>query len=434
MVQLTDEEKRLLDGEQGPAAQKAMDLLVRYARALGAERLVPTRNVCGTVVANNPFLREFRDAYGGMDAVFSQFNLDSDQVVPIPSVSANSCQLIQSVDTVEWRELGLDSTLVQEQAITEEWAGKHGISMLATCTPYQVGMLPTRGEHCAWMESSAVIYINSVIGARSNVEGRESTGAAMIVGRVPYWGYHVPEHRLGTHLVEWTHEPQESFQWGLLGYYLGETLLEGVPVLPPLATVPTLEVLKHFGAAAATSGGIEMYHIVGVTSEAPTLDVALGHRPPAGRVAYSPVEARQAYEWLNVTGRDLHVDLVTIGCPHASLAQVRDVLRTLRGRKVSPSTSLWIFLPRALRAIADSQGWTRELHSAGAKLLSDTCPAIGRVVPRGARVAATDSAKQAHYLPATMGIQTWYGTTEDCVEAAVTGIWRPEHAEAALAE
>ena len=102
---------------------------------------------------------------------------------------------------------------------------------MATCTPYQVGNVPVRGEHCAWMESSAVVYCNSVLGARTNTEGTESTGAASITGKIPYWGYHLPENRFGTHLVEVEVPVEDMMDWGLLGYYVGEIIQDEIPVL-----------------------------------------------------------------------------------------------------------------------------------------------------------------------------------------------------------
>jgi hypothetical protein len=293
-----------------------------------------------------------------------------------------------------------------------------------TCTPYQVGNVPVRGEHCAWMESSAVVYINSVLGAMTNTEGRESAAAAMLTGKIPCWGYHLPENRFATVLVEVTVDVSTVMDWGLLGYYLGDAAGEEVPVLTGLAGTPDLVRLKHFGAAAASSGGVELYHIPGITAEARTVEEALGGKPPDRVLRYGPAEQEEAFVRLNCTASDTGVDLVMIGCPHATLDQIRDVCDLLGDRKVAGGTALWVFTPRAIRLLAEHSGYGDRLRRAGAVLMSDTCPAIGRFVPDGTRVVVTDSAKQAHYLPAIMGIQGWFGSTADCVEAAVTGTWR----------
>jgi predicted aconitase len=196
-MRLTDEEKAMRDGRDGAAIAKAMDLLIRYGEALGAERLVETRNVCGTVTATTPFLRDFAYAKGGLDAVFSEFNLDTEEIVQPPKVRAFSSHLQLGFDPHHPKEMGVSEEIVQFYKKSETAAAKMGVQILNTCTPYQVGNVPTRGEHCAWMESSAVVYCNSVLGARTNTEGRESTSSAMLTCRIPDWGFHRDEGRWG---------------------------------------------------------------------------------------------------------------------------------------------------------------------------------------------------------------------------------------------
>jgi predicted aconitase len=294
---------------------------------------------------------------------------------------------------------------------------------MATCTPYQVGNVPVKGEHCAWMESSAVVYCNSVLGARTNTEGRESTGAASLTGKIPYWGYHLPENRFGTHLVEVEIPTESMMDWGLLGYYVGEIIQDEIPVLRGQLSQPDLVKLKHFGAAAASSGGVEMYHIPGVTPEAPNVESSFGSRKPLQTLRYGKQERRIAYENLNASARDRNIDFVMLGCPHDSVEQVWQAARLLEGKRLHSGTELWIHTPRALRELADRSGYTKIVEEAGAHILSDSCPAISRLMPGGTQVVATDSAKQAHYLPAITGVQTWFGSLEDCVQAAITGKW-----------
>ena len=191
---------------------------------------------------------------------------------------------------------------MQEDA--ESFYGRHGVNILATCTPYQVGNLPLRGEHCAWMESSAVIYANSVLGARTNCEGIASTGAASLTGKIPCWGNHLDANRHGTHLISVQGLRVESFQdWGLLGYFAGGVAGEDHPVITGSVSRPDLTELKHFGAAAATSGGVELYHIPGITPEAPTVAAAFnGAAAVPAAVVYGPAERRAMYETLNEIG------------------------------------------------------------------------------------------------------------------------------------
>ncbi len=421
-MRLTDDEKRMLDGSQGEAVQAAMDLLVRYGEVLDAERLVDTDNVCGANIFGPRHL--MLCGVSDHDALFSEFSLDSAQPVEIPPTRAQSYQLIGPMDTQHWQVQGLSAEAHDVIEESESYSARHGIHLMNTCTPYQVGNVPVKGEHCAWMESSAVVYVNSVLGARTNVEGRESTGAAMLTGKIPYWGFHLDDNRFGSHLVKVSEEVTSSMDWGLLGYYVGEIVQEGVPVLQGIEAVPNLVKLKHFGAAAASSGGVEMYHIPGTTVEASTVEEAFGPHRPVQVLEFGPREKRQAYEQLNHTATDTDVDLVMIGCPHATLSQIRDVCRLLEGRRVHPDSALWVFTPRAIRQVAEQNGYGQILREAGAQLMSDTCPAIGQFLPAGTRVIATDSAKQVHYLPAIMKVQGWFGTTEECVESAITGTWR----------
>lgn len=423
-MQLTDEERAMADGASGPAIAAAMDLLVRYGEALRAERLVETNNVCGANVFGARHVRML--GRGGEDVhetAFNQWSLDSDVNLEIPPVAAYSCQLIGPMD-IEHPELqGATAEDLQVVLDSEAYSARHGIHLMSTCTPYQVGNVPVRGEHCAWMESSAVVYVNSVLGARTNTEGRESTGAAMLTRRIPYYGLHLDENRVGTHLVQVTTGIDSVRDWGLLGYYVGEAIEDGIPVIDGIAGPADLVRLKHFGAAAASSGDVELYHVPGITAEARTVAEAFGGRAPSGTIPFGPAERRLAYDRLNSTAHDEDVDLVMIGCPHATIEQIRQVCRLLDGRKVHPDSNLWVFTPRAIREVAERSGYAAILADAGARLLSDTCPAIGQFVPPGCRVVATDSAKQAHYLPAIMKLQGWFGTTEECVDAAVRGRW-----------
>ncbi len=426
-MRLNDDEMAMRDGRDGDAVALAMDLLIRYGEALGAERLVDTRNVCGTVSATTPFMRDFAFKKGGMDAVFSEFNLDSDRVVEIPPVKVYSTHLQLGFDPRQGERMGIAEEVLQFYRKGEGYTAGHGIQLANTCTPYQVGNIPTRGEHCAWMESSAVIYCNSVLGGRTNTEGRESTGSAMLTGKIPYWGYHLDENRRGTHLVELDVDIESTFEWGMLGYHIGEIVQERVPVVRArngaFASVPNLQRLKHFGAAASSSGGVEMYHLVGVTPEAMTIEQAFGGNRPVQTIRYGEAERQQTWARLNSTATSRDVDYVMLGCPHYNIEQIWEAAKLLEGRKVSPNSALWIFTPRAIKALADQNGYTKTIEDAGAVLMSDSCSAMSRAMPKGTRVTALDSAKHAHYLPAIMGVQAWFGTTADCIDAACTGKW-----------
>ncbi len=418
-MRLKDDEKTMLDGAEGPAVQKAMEMLVRYGEALGAETFVDTTNVGGYMIADMAAKRRF----GSLDAVFSEWCLDSDTVVEFPKVKVPSCQFETSMDPDHYLLIGRtqeDRDLYLENI---RYLGKMGIQVLCTCAPYLVGNVPVKGEHCVWMESSAVVYINGVLGARTNCEGRESATCAMLTGKIPYWGYHVPENRLGSYLIEVDEDVKTMMDWGLLGYYAGKVVQNKVPVISIKNPKANRDMLKHFGAAAASSGGVEMFHIPGLTAEANSTEEAFGNRLPREALQYGIKERKYAYDMLNSIGQNTNVDFIMLGCPHYSMDQLWSLCSLVQGKRFKDGIAFWIFVPQALKDVAERNGFRKIIEDTGAVLMRDTCPALGRFIPKGATVMATDSAKQAHYLPNLTGIEAWFGSTEDCVNAALTGRW-----------
>ncbi|MGO2112004.1 MAG: aconitase X, partial [Pseudoclavibacter sp.] len=227
---LTDEEKLMRDGSEGDATAAAMDLLIRYGEALDAERLVQVRNVAGTMTQPSPVKRKLVEE-GGWAKSYAVINLDCDDDLEIPRMKVPTCQLQSGFGPDSIGTVPYPPQNVELQTSGESYFGAHGVNILSTCTPYQVGNLPVRGEHVAWMESSAVVYANSVLGARTNCEGTASTGAASLTGRVPYWGNHLDGERHGDALFQ-VDVPTETFQdWGMLGYFVGDNVQEGKPVV-----------------------------------------------------------------------------------------------------------------------------------------------------------------------------------------------------------
>lgn len=418
---LQDDEKAMLDGKEGVAVQKAMELLVKYGEALGADRMVDTHNVGGYLIARRDQMQHAGTS--SIDALFSELNIDSSEPFEFPRVKVPMCQFETDMEPEYYRFANRTDEDKALYSRNMDWLRKIGVKPMCTCTPYQLGNVPVKGEHCAWMESSAVVYINSVLGARTNCEGAESTTAAMLTGKIPYWGYHCPEFRKGTHLIE-VHIPVVTIKdWGLLGYYVGKTVQDKIPVITGIKTTPTKDMLKHFGAAAASAGGIELYHIPGITAEANTIRDAFGGRKPVETVDYGETEKRKAYDLLNAIGKNRNIDFVMLGCPHYSIDQIEYVSRLLEGRKIKQGVSFWVFTPEPIKVLAKRCGYVDCIERAGGYVMCDCCPALGQFKPKGAMVMATDSAKQAHYLPNFTGIESWYGSTKECVEAAVSGVW-----------
>jgi predicted aconitase len=421
-MKLKKDELEMLEGRRGLAVQRAMEFMVKYGEVLGAEEFVDTQNVCGTISNTTPFLDTLMDKFESFEHLVSELNYNCSDVKDIPRMNIFSCQLEHGLDPDTWEKQYIRKDKFDINVKDEDLSRRMNLNLICTCSPYLVGNLPVFGEHCVWMESSAVAYINTAIGARTNCEGRESSNCSMLTGKTPYWGLHIPENRYGHYHVEVRYPVESVRDWGLLGYYGGLIAGEKIPVFDGIKAKPTMECYKHAGAAGASSGGTEMMHIVGHTPEARTLEEALGGKKQVEKLVLDKAEMKRCYDLLNTATSD-NVDFVMLGCPHYSLRQLWEAALMLEGKKISPNVELWIFIPRALREVSDRMGYTKIIEDSGAVLMADTCPALGRTKPPEAKTIATDSAKQSHYMPGIFGAAAYFGTTQECVNAAVSGKW-----------
>lgn len=419
MVKLTDTEKRMAGGESGRMKQLAMTLLIDYANALGADRFVEISSVAGGL-GGSPFIQDVAEHRGGVAGAFKEFLLNTDDPAPVEPVDTFAFSLISTMDKTCWKAQNVSEKDYRWGMACEAFYKKTGFQCYYTCAPYLIGTVPLFGQHLAWMESSAISFANSIAGARTNTEGTESAGASAYTGRTPCWGLHLPENRTARYQLDVRVPLRDGYDWGTLGYYTGMVFQEQVGVLNGVREGFDMAGIKQCTAAAAASGGVELFHIAGKTPEAPDLRTALGRRPPAEVFSYGENERRLVREKLN-SGTRGNIDFVLIGCPHCSLEEVWEIVRLLNGRKLSGNTEMWIFIPDPLRHLAERQGYAAVLRRAGARLMSDSCPAVSMVAPEGTVTAAVNSAKQAHYYPGLTGIETYFYNTAQCIEAAVSG-------------
>ncbi|MHA1363649.1 MAG: aconitase X [Candidatus Freyarchaeota archaeon] len=410
---LTRYEELMLSGEQGTVVREAMEHLVKYGEALGAERFVRVSGVHVTLSA---------------PAALPQL-VESYKPHVTTGVRVYTTTHVAFFDVVRWRELGVSEEAAKIQGDFMNLCKGHGVNMTYTCAPYLVGNVPHIGEHVAWMESSAQVYANSVLGARTNREGTYSTLATMVTGRTPYWGMHTDEGRTGTHLVRVEVGLGSPYEYSALGYFAGEVAGLGVPVFEGVAGSPGLEELKAMSASLATSGGVALLHMPGVTPEARSVDEAFGWGTPEDVVYFGGEDLRAACEFLSTSSED-RVDVVVLGCPHASLKEMEYIARRLEGKKVKDGLKLLVCTAAGIRDLAERMGYVGTIEAAGGLVIADTCPAVvasGGLVPKGIErgmTLATDSAKQAHYGAALLEVETLFGSTDQCLEAAVSGKWR----------
>lgn len=414
----------MLEGKHGAAQRKAMELLVRYADGLGAERFVDTNNV--TLIAGTlPDIKLLRKAVPSldMDAVASKFYLGSDEVVVVDKVKAFTSSNATHRDQryPDLQKGGAEACALMLDI--EAYLRKIGVVNLLTCTPYQAGNIPSRGEHCAWIESSAQAYCNSVLGGRTNIEGMHSAFASAITGKTPLWGMHLDENRYADVEVVVECQPVTTQDWYMMGHHFGGLLGQDIPIFTHVEKKPTRYGLIAFSAAGMATGSVVMYHILGATPEAPTMEIATGGRKITRQLRYTAEDRARTYEKLNRSDSD-EVDTIILGCPHYGLNEVKKVAALLEGKHVSANTALYITTLRSVKAIMDREGYSDAITNAGAIILEDSCGLVLNVADPS-MVMATDSAKMAQYFPGVTGAQrVWFGTTEECVSAAVSGRWR----------
>ena len=413
-LHLTEEETRMLKGDKGPAVKKAMEILVALGESFGAKRLLTVNNVhmAGSSVlvaeeAGTRFVEDIRKQGGKF----------------VTQVTTNPT----AVDPTQWREIGIpESDTALQVRLTDAYAGM-GANTCNTCIPYLVGNMPRFGEHMAWGESSAVVFANSVCGARTNREGGPSGLATALTGRTPEYGFHLTENRYGHFLIKVETALNDMTDFGTLGYFAGKIAGQDTPVFTGIPSNPNLEELKALSAAMAASGAVSMFHAVGVTPEAPTLEAAFGGREPAKVIVFGDAEKTQAEQALNKEPSD-HVDWILVGCPNASVEEIRQVADALQGKKVHKGVSLWVTTAGAMYAMAERMGYIKTIKDAGGVVVRETCPFLARsrvIAPnKGYKTLTTNSAKMAFYAPGQFGLPAHYGNLPRVMQAAIDGVWR----------
>ncbi|MHA1238850.1 MAG: aconitase X catalytic domain-containing protein [Candidatus Odinarchaeia archaeon] len=395
---LTKEEEKMLDGEYGLAVQKSMKLITALGDIFGAEKLIPVSKCQISGVS----FKNIGDV--GLSFIEDLAELGA-EVKTVATLNP------AGMDLLEWRKLGISEDFAKKQMRIINAFKKMGVVTSCSCTPYLTGNLPTFREHVGWAESSAVSFANSVIGARTNREGGPVSVAIAITGRTPYYGYHLDENRLATNLVKIKFKPKDVSDYSLIGYYVGKNLGTAVPVFEGLKA-PSLEGFKALGAGAAASGAIALYHVIGFTPEAPSKKMCRNLE----KIEIGVEEINSMREELNKAS---DIDIVTLGCPHASIGELMELARKLKGRKIKDDKKLWICTSRVVKNIADKIGCTRIIEKAGGIVAADTCMVVAPLEEMNFKGLATNSSKAAHYVPSTCKIPTSLMETDECLRTIV---------------
>ncbi len=408
-MHLSDKDRAMLDGDRGPAAQLAMSILVRMGDVYGAESLmdITQAHIDSTIYLGDATL-EFAERLAALGAR-----------VAVPT-SLN----VSGVDECGWKDW----------AVTPEWAAKAARQMLAyekmgavptwTCAPYQTQMRPRFGQQIAWGESNAIAFANSVIGARTERYPDLLDVCCAITGRVPAVGLHLDENRAGQmHLrlaaVPPALQADDQF-FAVLGHLVGQLAEDRIPVIEGLVVRPPEDQLKAFAAAAASSGRVALFHMVGITPEAPTLEAAFHGRVPDVARAITVADLRAARGELT-TADGIDLDMVILGSPHFSVDEFARLAPLVAGRHTHPRVRFLVTSSRLMKELAAEAGVLAPVVDFGAEITLDTCILASPMLPPSIKTLMTNSAKYAYYAPSLLNTRVTFGSLADCVQSAVAG-------------
>ncbi|MDE2982380.1 MAG: aconitase X catalytic domain-containing protein [Gemmatimonadota bacterium] len=408
-LKLSDREADLLDGASGPAVQLAMGIVARMGEILGARELVEIKSshIDGCLYHGD----------GGVE--FGERLVELGGAVAVPTTLNVGALDLLHPSRVRSRGHRREMALRQMRAYQAL-----GCAPTWTCAPYQAGHRPALGEHVAWGESNAVCFANSVLGARTNRYGDFMDICCALAGRAPRTGLHLDEDRRATVVVDTSAIAAElktrDVFYPVLGTWLGATVDDRVAAITGLPGTVTEDQLKAMGAAAASSGAVGLFHVVGVTPEAPDLATALGGASPApgADLTPRPDELRAVRDTLSTTGAG-GIDAVAVGSPHFSLTEFDRLEALLPG--VPFAVPFYVCTGRSEYRRLEAAGRLDRFADSGVEIVVDTCVVVTPILPPKDGVLMTNSGKFAHYTPSNTGYGVVYGSLEDCVRSAARG-------------
>lgn len=403
---LSRRDRQMLDGAFGDAVQTAMRVVTKIARIQGATELldISHAHIGGSIYTGQ----------GSLQVIETLARQGARVRVP---TTINAI----SIDRQRWRSQGIDPVFAgyaDRLAIAFEQMGANPVF---SCTPYIFPEAPGFGQDIVWAESNAIAYANSVLGARTNRHGDFLDICAAITGRAPRCGLHLPENRLGDFLVTVpAFEHIDSTFYTALGYLIGRHAGTSIPVVQGLTQRPSLEDLKSFSATIATSGAVGLYHLVGITPEARTLEQALGGRAPARTLDVSRKALWDVWHGLS-SGAGDRLDLVVMGSPHFTLGDCEALAGLVAGRRKHPEVDFLITTSQLVYRQATHAGWAADIERFGARFSTDTCLCMLNEPMLAASTGAvmTNSGKFAHYGPGLINRGVYFGGLDDCVRSAI---------------
>jgi predicted aconitase len=405
-VELTEADRSRLNGDQGEAAALAMRILVETAGVMGADRLidVASAHVDGCL-------------YHGLAGLeFAERLVAGGARVSIPTTLNVSSLDLMHPD----RPRGDPATATNARRQMDLYVAM-GCRPTWTCAPYQLPERPSFGQHVAWAESNAIVFCNSVLGARTNRYGDFIDVCAAVAGRAPLAGLHLDDERHAWLLIRLEGlSPRllaSDALYPVLGHLLGKEAGSLVAAIAGLPGDTDEDQLKALGAAAASSGSVAMFHAIGVTPEAASLEAATGGAD-VPELVVTIERLRAARDDLGTTMADA-LGAVSVGTPHASLVELERLAGLVAERR--PVVPFYVNTARDVLAEAERLGWFPSLPAAGVEIVTDTCTYLTPIIEAGPGPVMTDSAKWAWYAPANIGVDVVIGGLEECVASAAAG-------------
>ena len=412
-LSLSSRDRAMMGGECGAAAEMAMRILTLMAKVYGAKALldIESAHVDGCL-------------YHGISGLeFAQRLIDGGARVSVPTTMN-----VGAIDLMHPEYFQGTNEMAERARSLMKAYETMGCRPVWTCAPYQSVQRPPIGAQIAWAESNAIVFANSVLGARTNRYGDFIDICAAITGRAPAIGLHLTEGRRGQILFRLIDIParmlSEDVFYPALGYLLGERSGSKIPVIEGLPADTTEDQLKALGAAAASSGAVALFHAIGVTPEAPTASAAFYGRPPEKIIDVHLSDLRATVGQLS-TAPDGRIAVVALGSPHFSIEEFSRLMPLLSYLPPHPKVEFIVCTNRVVLAALEERGWSSALKSAGVQIVVDTCVVVAPLVRARAGVLMTNSGKFAHYAPGNMGLQVVFGSLEECVRSAAHGrVWR----------
>ena len=406
-LSLGPEEQAIAAGQGG--AGMAMRIVAESARLLGAPRLIP---IASTHIDGALY-------HGDSGTLFAERLVDSGA-----KVAVRSTLNVGALDLMGCSRIRLEEPQRGMARRMMEAYRKLGCEQSWTCAPYQAGHRPALGSDVAWGESNAVVFCNSVLGARTNRYGDFLDIACAIIGRAPDYGLHRPDNRRARLIFDVSGlSPSflgSEIAWPVLGSLYGREVGNAIGVVTGVASHPGEDALKAFGAAAASSGAIGLFHIAGVTPEAPDVETILAGPEPEAVIRVTPQMVAKARAGLSTTAAGKAIDAVAIGSPHLSHAEFDRLERLIAGRRLA--VPVYACTGRHALALLEQDGRRKRLEASGVVIVADTCVVVTPIMPELSNgVLMTNSGKFAHYAPGNTGYAVLYASLADCIESAVLG-------------